>query len=100
MDDWETRLMTAATNRVVRPFEWGLDWAERWPIAQQLPRNGHSPSEYLGALSAAASGNSDEFYGYTTPSDFELRDNLLRFTSPVATQHEENNLAHATWFPA
>ena len=23
---WERRLAAAATDRVVRPFEWGLDW--------------------------------------------------------------------------
>jgi hypothetical protein len=100
MDKWEMDLMTEATNRVVRPFEWGLDWAESWGVARDLPRNGHGPAEYLGLLSAAATGSSEDFFGYTTPGDFQLRDNLLRFTSPVATMHEENNVAHATWFPA
>lgn len=100
MDEWEMRLMTAATNRVVRPFDWGLEWAERWPVAARLPRNGHNPAEYLGALSAAASRSSEDFFGYATPADFQLRDGLLRFTSPVDTRHEKNNVAHATWFPA
>src|SRR5262249_24994081 len=100
MDAWEMRLMTSATNRTVRPFDWGLDWAERWPTARDLPRNGHDPAGYLSALGAAASSNSEAFYGYSNATDFQPRDNLLRFTSPVATQHEKNNVAHATWFPA
>ena len=26
MDQWERKLATRDTNRVVRPFEWGTDW--------------------------------------------------------------------------
>src|SRR6476646_5733305 len=29
---WETRLTTRDTNRVVRPLEWGMEWARRWPL--------------------------------------------------------------------
>ena len=29
---WERRLASVTTDRVVRPFEWGLDW---------IPHNGH-----------------------------------------------------------
>ena len=36
---WETRLTTRDTNRVVRPLEWGMDWARRWPLV-----NGNFPS--------------------------------------------------------
>lgn len=100
MDDWEMRLMSEATNRLVRPFEWGLEWAQRWPIAQRVPHNEANPAAYMAALSDEASTHSDEFFGYTKPTDFQLRDDTLRFTSPVETQHEENNVAHATWFPA
>ncbi len=31
---WERRIASVSTDRVVRPFEWGLDW---------IPRNGHVP---------------------------------------------------------
>ena len=30
---WERRLANVSTDRVVRPFEWGLDW---------IPQNGHA----------------------------------------------------------
>ena len=26
IDQWEYKLATADTNRVVRPFDWGADW--------------------------------------------------------------------------
>jgi hypothetical protein len=100
MHDWENRLCSAATDRVVRPFEWGLEWTRRWPVAQQNPRNGHDPASYLGRLNAIALASSEEFFGYAVPSDFRLSGNLLRFTSPVETPHPENNRVHGQWFPA
>ena len=30
---WERRLASVTTDRVVRPFDWGLDW---------IPPNGHA----------------------------------------------------------
>lgn len=44
--------------------------------------------------------HSDDFFGYERPSDFELRDGIVRFTSPVHTPYPENNVVHAQWFPA
>jgi dienelactone hydrolase len=100
MLNWENRLCSVSTNRVVRPFEWGLDWAHRWPCAEQHPRNGHDPEAYLRLLNRAALDSSDEFFAYSTPTDFSLEDNLLRFTSAVETPYPENNRVHAQWFPA
>jgi dienelactone hydrolase len=100
LDAWETRLVTAATNRVVRPFEWGEEWAANWPSAAQIPRVGHGPEAYLRLLNQAAVRNSDEFYGYRAPADFHLAGNLLQFTSAVETPYPENNVVHGQWFPA
>ena len=47
IDDWETRLCYRTNNRVVRPFEWGLDWSAEWPQARAIPRNGYSEQEYF-----------------------------------------------------
>ena len=96
----EEELCFRATNRVVRRFEWGLDWTHRWPVAQRHPKNGEAPEEYIAKLNDLAMRDSDEFFAYQSPRDFELRDGILRFHSPVETPYHENNLVHAQWFPA
>jgi dienelactone hydrolase len=96
----EERLCFRATNRVVRRFEWGLEWAHNWPCTQRHPKNGHAPADYVAELNQLAWRNSDEFFGYQRPDDFSLQDGILRFHSPVRTPHPENNLVHAQWFPA
>ena len=40
MYDWEHRLTSVDNNRVVRPLEWGVDWARDWPC-----RNGWQPGQ-------------------------------------------------------
>ena len=97
---WENRLCFRATNRVVRPFEWGLEWTEAWPCSGRFPRNGHDPESYLRRLNRAAIAASDDFFAYRTPLDFALKDGLLRFTSAVHTPYPENNVVHGRWFPA
>ena len=108
MDAWERKLAFRATNRVVRPFEWGLEWAADWPCARKFPRNGHDPEAYLRLLNAEIVASSDEFFGYPVPSDFRLEPlpaggggprGLLRFTSAVHTPYPENNVVHGQWFP-
>ncbi len=99
MNQWEERLCFAATNRVVRPFDWGLEWAEHWPAAARAPQNGDSPGEWLAKLSRLAIERSDEFFAHRTPRDFHLAGNLLRFTSSVKTPFAENNVVHGQWFP-
>jgi dienelactone hydrolase len=98
--EWETRLCTRATNRVVRPFEWGLEWTRSWPCTLRYPRNGHDPHAYLKLLNETALESSDEFFGYDPPRDFRLNSGLLEFESPVRTPYPENNIGRAQWFPA
>jgi dienelactone hydrolase len=127
MYNWETRLTSVDSNRVVRPLEWGLEWAQSWPC-----RNGHQPGsavadpeKFLREYNERIISASDEFFSYQRPKDFRLerrevqvfstRDvpdprleekvrgtysQFLRFTSPVHTPYQENNLVNARWFPA
>ncbi len=37
MGAWEMDLATRSTDRVVRPFDWGLDWTAHWPIQSAEP---------------------------------------------------------------
>ncbi len=29
--EWESRLTSRDSNRIVRPFEWGAEWTKPWP---------------------------------------------------------------------
>ncbi|MGH9492977.1 MAG: RcgR family putative quorum lactone hydrolase [Terriglobales bacterium] len=122
MYDWETRLTERDTNRVVRPFEWGTEWAGGWPgVDGRFPPAPGSEEAFLHELNREIVAHSDDFFSYQTPSDFRLERRVaelfrtsdqqpdhgrrqvadfLRFTSPVATPYPENNLANARWFPA
>ncbi|MEO7141866.1 MAG: abhydrolase domain-containing 18 [Bryobacteraceae bacterium] len=115
INEWERRLACHSTNRVVRPFEWGLDWTAGWPCAQRMPRNGHDPESYLRLMNREMIAGSDEFFGYQPPADFRLENRpsekagpapkgapsaILRFTSAVRTPYPENNIVHGQWFPA
>ena len=66
----EEQLCFRATNRVVRDFEWGLEWARDWPCARLHPKNGESPEDYIAHLNHLAMLESDEFYGYESPQRF------------------------------
>lgn len=99
MTEWENRLAFRTNNRVVRPFDWGMEWAHRWPIARRMPRNGHDPEAYLRVLNREAIAHSEDFFAYEKPRDFRLEGDMLRFTSAAETPYPENNLVHARWFP-
>ena len=127
MYDWEDRLTSVDNNRVVRPLEWGVEWARDWPC-----RNGtrpgqavDDPAKFFVDFNRRIVAASDEFYSYTPPTDFRLEKRevkvfstrevpdpkleakvkgtyaeFLRFTAPVKTPYPENNLVNARWFPA
>lgn len=116
MYDWETRLANRDNNRVVRPLDWGLDWAQSWPCTNGFHSGQSDPENTICALNQRILANSDEFFSYQTPSDFRLESGVsclppsnsrvlkdaryLLFTSPVSTPHPRNNMVQARWFPA
>ena len=100
IDAWERKLAFRSTNRVVRPFEWGIEWTGQWPHAKHIAQNGHSPEHYIRELNRAAMDDSQLFFGYDVPTDFQLDADILRFTSPVATPYPANDVVHARYFPA
>ncbi len=82
MNDWEYRLETRDSNRVVRPFEWGLDWTADFPgVSSRRRRHPASPEaqkRYFFDLNDRLIANSDEFFGYKTPTDFRLEQRPIR----------------------
>jgi Alpha/beta hydrolase domain containing 18 len=69
---WETALTTRDTNRIVRPLEWGFDWLKDFsPIAVEADQH-LSDYDRMIAVNADIVARADEFFGYTTPTDFRL----------------------------
>jgi len=93
MAHWERQLATRDNNRVVRPFEWGLDWLGL------PPANGNS-RPVMRAFAQGAVAASDRFFTYETPRDFRLDNGRLTFTSPLASPYPSNNIVHGAFFPA
>jgi dienelactone hydrolase len=127
MHNWETRMTSRDNNRVVRPLEWGAEWAERWPLVGDIrpPANQNDTAamiEYWSTVNQRLVANSDDFYAYDTPTDFRLEHRkvelfhtgseppttklkdewapFLRFTSAVESPYPENNVMNARWFPS
>ncbi len=76
---WETALTTRDTNRIVRPLEWGFDWLKDFsPIALEADALHLSDAPAaesfarMAAVNADIIARADEFFGYTTPTDFRL----------------------------
>ena len=100
MDRWENELCFRANDRVIRPFEFGLEWTRNWPCAGEDISQVSDPIEFLTALNQRAITSSQEFFGYELSADFTLSGDWLEFTSPVATPYPDNNRVRARWFPA
>ncbi|MEJ7606409.1 MAG: hypothetical protein WKF37_09095 [Bryobacteraceae bacterium] len=99
MEDWENRLCFRTNNRIVRPFEWGEEWSRSWP-ALAAADHGEGAEEQLRFWNQAALDDSDTFYGYQPPTDYQLDGDMLRFTSAVATPYPENNTVTGHWHVA
>jgi dienelactone hydrolase len=89
---WERHLASVDTNRVQRPFEWGLEWIGADP-ADDAPA-------VIAAWAQEALTDSDRFFEHGPTPDFERRGEELRFASAIETPHPTNNLVRARVFPA
>jgi pimeloyl-ACP methyl ester carboxylesterase len=78
-------------NRVVRPFEWGLEF-----VTEHV--NGDDPRAVLAQHTARAMATSEKFYALTEISDFTLNEAVLTWTSTIRTPSPENNIARARLF--
>ncbi len=96
-------MASADSNRVVRPFEWGLDWVglDGQPVTQ-------APECALAQWSTAAVADSDRFFHAPPTSDYRWLDadttrpgegRTVVFPSAIETPHAENNLVHLHYFP-
>jgi pimeloyl-ACP methyl ester carboxylesterase len=97
---WERRLATVTTDRIVRPFEWGLDW---------IPANGNGGQAPLGQLQewvAHVMADTDAFFTPPPTRDYTLSDpsqdgeRRLTFPTALPTPHPANNTVSCRWFEA
>ncbi|MEQ1575348.1 MAG: abhydrolase domain-containing 18 [Vicinamibacterales bacterium] len=119
---WEHRLASVSKDRLVRPFDWGLDWLPPSPedLVTQAPA---APSATLGPEHLVRAWVDDvmadtgaffdagicEDYAFipaerqpgqpraALPTDGA---GTLRFSSALVTPHPENNTVTARWFPS
>jgi dienelactone hydrolase len=95
---WERKLADVTTDRVVRPFEWGLDW---------IPANGHRqdapPAEVISHWVSDVMRDTDAFFTPAPTTDYTLSDapdgGLLTFPSAFVTPHASNNTVRCRYFP-
>jgi hypothetical protein len=99
---WERRLASVTKDRVVRPFEWGLDW---------VPANGHrggavaiDAAQAIGDWVSHVMADTDAFFTPPPTSDYTLEPaavgDVLTFPSALETPHETNNTVYCRYFPA
>ena len=99
---WERRLASVTKDRVVRPFEWGLDW---------VPVNGHrgdaaaiDAAQAIGDWVSHVMADTDAFFTPPPTGDYTLQrsadGDVLTFPSALETRHETNNTVYCRYFPA
>ena len=93
---WERRLSDVTTDRVVRPFEWGLDW---------IPGNGPAadpPRDVIDRYVSDVMADTDAFFTPPPTTDYTLTPaadgDLLTFPSAFTTPHESNNTVRCRYF--
>jgi len=92
---WERNLSTVDTNRVVLPFEWGLEWVGLAPDAA-----GGDPGAAMQAWARTVMTDTDRFFQVDPCHAFERDGNYLRFPSALTTPDAENNTVTVRVFPA
>lgn len=93
--NWERRLAASAQDRVIRPFEWGLEWLDEQGHSPETP-----PAPLIEAWAAGMVTNSEAFYHAPATDDYRLAGDELTFPSALTTPHPENNIVRARFFRA
>lgn len=93
----EAALCFRSNDRVVRPFEWGVEWTQGWPMEAA---DSGDPEQYFQNLNQSILAAPEAFFAYERATEYRLEGDWLRFRTPVPSPHPANNLVHALWCPA
>ncbi|MEK6300657.1 MAG: hypothetical protein AABO41_08055 [Acidobacteriota bacterium] len=101
---WERKLARRDNNRVVRPFEWGIEFLDRnvsAPNGDSVRSNGNGENarEAIFDFNKTAIETSRCFFESQPSPEFSLEREWLSFQSRVRTPFTENNTVHARYFP-
>lgn len=101
---WERKLSQRDINRMMIPFEWGLEFlGNHFDNGHSLPSGSNSSREQareiIFGLNERAIADSDQFFQSPPVTDFSFDGEWLSFPSPVITPYENNNTVHARYFP-
>src|SRR5215468_4206372 len=92
---WERRLASVSKDRVVRPFEWGLDWIAR---VDGSDRGRAAPAQLLDDWVSVVMSDTDAFFTPEPTTDYVLKEQDLSFPSALPTPHDENNTVRCRFF--
>ena len=71
---WERRLASVSTDRIVRPFEWGLEWVDEWADAWVDTNGGAaSPEAVLQEWADRMVAESEDFFALAAMLRLRLR---------------------------
>jgi hypothetical protein len=89
---WEQYLSRRDTNRVVRPFEWGLEFVcDGSPV--------ENPKAWLLDYAKRAIAESDAYHSYPPVQEWRLDGDHLTFPTPLPSLYPQNNTVHGRYFP-
>ena len=89
---WEQYLARRDTNRIVRPFEWGLEF-----VCDGSPVD--NPKAWLLDYAKRAIAESDAYYSYPPVKEWRLDGDHLTFSTPLPSMYPKNNTVHGRYFP-
>ena len=96
---WERKLSRRDNNRVVRPFEWGIESLDPEEFVDADAGNPADRSSVIFRYNQRAISNSHKFFSWDHLPTFRFSEGWLSFESAVMSPFAENNTAYARYFP-
>ena len=93
---WERRLAAVSTDRIVRPFEWGLEWIDAGATASAARRQ---PADISSSGRIRWSRSSEQFFALAPVQRLHARRRVAVVSERRRTPHRENNTVQRAVFP-